>query len=181
MKICKACSKEFNSTIVVNNKRRNLANRLYCFECSPWLAHNTRPILSTEEKEKLKEKGLKKEEFICSNCSRLTIKDRDKGNRGNICNSCVTNKRRYEIKNKAIKYLGSICIDCKNTFEDCVYDFHHLDPKEKDFQISSAHCRSWEKIKKELDKCALLCSNCHRTRHSQGKSRAKHNLEDQLL
>ena len=40
--------------------------------------------------------------------------------------------------------------------------FHHLNPKEKDFDLSSRGLtRSWERIKKEIDKCVLLCANCH--------------------
>lgn len=48
-------------------------------------------------------------------------------------------------------------------------DFHHCDPDKKDFNISSIPAQSWEKNKtkiiKELDKCQILCSNCHRYIH----------------
>ena len=43
-------------------------------------------------------------------------------------------------------------------------EFHHLDPKEKDFSIST-NIKSLDLIKKELDKCILLCANCHREEH----------------
>lgn len=39
--------------------------------------------------------------------------------------------------------------------------FHHLDPSKKDFGIGGAHSRSWAVIQAELDKCILVCSNCH--------------------
>jgi len=39
-------------------------------------------------------------------------------------------------------------------------DFHHTNSKEKDFKISGISV-SWERIKKELDKCVLVCKNCH--------------------
>ena len=45
-----------------------------------------------------------------------------------------------------------------------VYDFHHRDPSQKDFSISK-NAKSFEKCKQELDKCDLLCANCHRLRH----------------
>ena len=46
-------------------------------------------------------------------------------------------------------------------------EFHHLDPSQKDFGISSkGYTRSWDKVKEELDKCILVCSNCHREIHS---------------
>jgi len=40
-------------------------------------------------------------------------------------------------------------------------EFHHLDPKEKEIKISDNTTHTWEKLVKELDKCVLLCSNCH--------------------
>lgn len=46
-------------------------------------------------------------------------------------------------------------------------EFHHKDPSKKDFGISSAGTtKSFERIKLELDKCDLLCSNCHKEIHS---------------
>ncbi len=43
-------------------------------------------------------------------------------------------------------------------------DFHHLDPLEKEFTLS-ARMTSWSRIKRELDKCVLLCARCHREVH----------------
>ena len=66
---------------------------------------------------------------------------------------------------------------CAGKCERCGYskcvdalDFHHLDPKSKDFNISkNGNTRSWEEIKKELDKCIMLCANCHREEHAKGE------------
>lgn len=68
-------------------------------------------------------------------------------------------------KLKAIEYKGNVCFDCGNTFPQCCYDFHHINPNEKDFTISRINGRTFENIKPELDKCILLCANCHRIRH----------------
>lgn len=70
-----------------------------------------------------------------------------------------------ENKLKAIEYLGGCCIDCKQTFPPNVYDFHHLDPSIKETTIARIMGRSWKNIIPELDKCVLLCANCHRLRH----------------
>lgn len=70
-----------------------------------------------------------------------------------------------ENKLKAIEYLGGKCIDCNNKFSACVYDFHHLDSNEKESTIARIMGRSWDNIVPELNKCVLLCSNCHRIRH----------------
>ena len=46
-------------------------------------------------------------------------------------------------------------------------DFHHLDAKTKEFGISlDGITRSWDRVLKELDKCVLVCSNCHREVHA---------------
>ena len=42
-------------------------------------------------------------------------------------------------------------------------ELHHLNQKDKRFGISDkGYTRSWEKVRTELDKCILLCANCHR-------------------
>jgi hypothetical protein len=43
-------------------------------------------------------------------------------------------------------------------------DFHHIDPREKDFSISD-RMTSFEAIRAELGKCILLCCRCHREVH----------------
>ncbi len=48
-----------------------------------------------------------------------------------------------------------------------VYDFHHSNPNEKEFRISQRLRRSWKELKKELDKCKLVCANCHRIIHTE--------------
>lgn len=64
-----------------------------------------------------------------------------------------------------IEHFGNRCHDCDRKYEMCQYDFHHLDPKEKEVNVSTLFSKSRENQKKELDKCILLCANCHRLRH----------------
>lgn len=56
------------------------------------------------------------------------------------------------------------CNRCKTLFPFYVTDFHHREPENKNFRISNAMSRtmSWERIIEEIDKCDLLCANCHR-------------------
>lgn len=72
-----------------------------------------------------------------------------------------------ELKLLAINYKGNKCFDCSASFKEItVYDFHHLDPKTKKFGIcQGTRTRTWDEIKIELDKCVMLCANCHRIRH----------------
>ncbi len=71
-------------------------------------------------------------------------------------------KRRKKLKKMAIEYKGGKCILCG--YNKCVraLNMHHIDPAQKEFGLSSRGLtRSWEKVSRELDKCVLLCSNCH--------------------
>ena len=57
----------------------------------------------------------------------------------------------------AIEYKGGRCQVCR--YDRCAeaLEFHHIDPTKKDFGISSkGYARSWEKVKREVDKCFLL-------------------------
>lgn len=77
-----------------------------------------------------------------------------------------TRKRRKENKIRAINYLGGECERCGLISPHySVYDFHHRDPKDKEADPGSLMHRSWETIFKEINKCMLLCANCHRIVH----------------
>jgi len=74
-------------------------------------------------------------------------------------------RRRDKRKDKLIEYFGNKCCDCGGTFHKCAYDFHHVNPLEKKFEIAPALDRNWNTIMEEINKCIMLCSNCHRVRH----------------
>lgn len=89
------------------------------------------------------------------------------------CKSCFNDlcvERWIKRKIDAINYKGSKCVDCNLNLSNshyCVFEFHHLNPIEKDFDWNKLKLRSIQSIKNELDKCVLLCSNCHKIRHSK--------------
>ncbi len=63
----------------------------------------------------------------------------------------------------SIEYKGGKCQVCGYDKYQGALDLHHLNPKEKEFGIGAkGYTRSWEKVKTELDKCVLVCANCHR-------------------
>lgn len=72
---------------------------------------------------------------------------------------------KRERKLKAISYLGGKCQACSGEFHPAVYEFHHIDPSTKDRDPSKMLSLSWERLTSELDKCKLLCANCHRIEH----------------
>lgn len=93
----------------------------------------------------------------------------NKGNRSR-CQPCNTNIRRYRVKKMAVDYLGGKCKKCGWSGDISGYDFHHIG-SDKDYQLSGLNLanRSWIEVKKELDKCDLLCALCHRLEHSNYK------------
>lgn len=82
------------------------------------------------------------------------------------CRSESVSKRRRVVKQKAIDYLGGKCSKCGYSKCNAALEFHHKDPTQKDFGIASKGATmSWDKMRVELDKCILVCSNCHREIH----------------
>ncbi|OGY64822.1 MAG: hypothetical protein A3A04_01765 [Candidatus Harrisonbacteria bacterium RIFCSPLOWO2_01_FULL_40_28] len=72
-------------------------------------------------------------------------------------------KRRRKIKLLAIEYKGGKCQSCGYDKYPGALDLHHLNPDNKEFAIGDkGYTRSWEKVRNELDKCVLVCANCHR-------------------
>ena len=157
-KTCRKCNEEFPFRVEIDGKIRNLKNRKFCLQCSPFGKHNTR---------KLDESG---EGAWCSKCNStkplVEFYTRQRGGPSGYCKSCANTlsvARWRENKNKAIAYLGGGCYVCGYDKCNAALEFHHRDPTKKDFAISRQ--RSLDKIKAELDKCVLLCANCHRETH----------------
>lgn len=99
---------------------------------------------------------------LCSN---------QKTKRSNFCSRkcslkfCV-DRRRKQLKQLAVEYKGGSCEKCG--YNKCIgaLQFHHVNGK-KEFGIGhKGYTRSWDVVKNELDKCVLLCSNCHFEQHS---------------
>jgi transcription elongation factor Elf1 len=62
------------------------------------------------------------------------------------------------------------CSECGENHIACL-DFHHTDPRKKDYGISQMIDGNWsiKKINEEVAKCVVLCSNCHRKLHWENK------------
>ena len=70
----------------------------------------------------------------------------------------------WSKKIRAINHLGGKCKKCgnDNIFQLC---FHHKDREEKEFNINEIKGYRWSVILKEIEKCELLCGNCHQEYH----------------
>lgn len=72
------------------------------------------------------------------------------------------NKAR-DKKARLVIYKGGVCLDCRGVFPNCCFTFDHRDPFEKSFTISDwGH--TFEECLIEVDKCDLVCANCHAIR-----------------
>jgi len=81
----------------------------------------------------------------------------------------AVSKRRQKIRELAIEYKGKKCNVCGYHKCQAALEFHHIKGK-KDFGLShNGITRSWEKTRQELDKCILVCANCHRELHFKNK------------
>lgn len=96
---------------------------------------------------------------ICGKESELTIYGI------HACKTCSFAIKRFKCKYKAIMYKGGKCSNCG--YNKCfnALEFHHINPNEKDFSFARITSIKWETVKQELDKCVLLCANCHRKAH----------------
>lgn len=76
-----------------------------------------------------------------------------------------TSEYRVNIKQRLVDYKGGKCQICG--YDRCInaLEFHHVNPEEKDFTISGG-TKSFDTLKPEIDKCILVCSNCHREIHA---------------
>ena len=74
-----------------------------------------------------------------------------------------------EKKKAALEYCGGArCAECDYTGHYAAFDFHHKEPSKKEFDWAHyLNKLTLENAKQELDKCMVLCRNCHMIVHSK--------------
>lgn len=124
--------------------------RSYCKNCNLTNTHKFRSL--PESKEKLSEYGKK-----------YLNKPGKKERKMQLHSIWLS-----ENKKKAVEYKGGCCSICG--YKKCLsaLEFHHPDPSQKERFSNSRGLnrrKSFENQKPEIDKCVLVCSNCHREIH----------------
>ena len=107
---------------------------------------------------------------LCVHCGETNRNRFYKKNKG-TCKSCqskISEKKRVLDRERVIDYKGGKCESCGYNKYRGALEFHHLDPSQKD--PLGLRKRSFESLKKEVDKCVLLCANCHREEHARMKN-----------
>jgi hypothetical protein len=101
-------------------------------------------------------------DMLCANCHRLRHAAEDVASKGG---AVVDYRRRAKVR--AVEHMGSRCFGCERIGPPALFDFHHMDAGDKQFGIGQDGIpRTWEKIVAELEKCVMLCANCHREVHA---------------
>jgi hypothetical protein len=176
---CLKCSREFPNRMMIDGAFRNLQRRKFCLNCSPFGQHNTKNLVAparsgdTPKLNVLLTGGKSR----CPSCQEtLDITQfyarRDGTARNTYCKKCAnkqTMERQQRLKELAVIYKGGRCAHCGYDRYIGSLEFHHLDPQAKEFALSHSRSTTFEKIRPELDKCILLCSNCHREEHARLK------------
>lgn len=148
-----------------------------------------RYYIKNKEKIKLRDRLYKKKIYIkkeylpisCINCNNLfTPKSKKHKACSELCQqqhwykqgtnllkqTTLFKTRRQKTKLKCIDYKGGKCAICGYNKHPCALDFHHIDETTKEHDITKLiRNNNWEEIVKELSKCILVCSNCHRELH----------------
>jgi len=140
-RLCLKCNGYIPTTITIDGKWRNLKNRRYCLTCVPFgttsRQHQVNSLPPLERKRKRNAQATKNQKAM-----------------------------RRRNKKKLVAFLGGKCIKCG--YNTCVgsLDFHHRNPADKKFSISSHGLhRDWVQLAEEALKCDLLCKNCHGEHH----------------
>ena len=139
---------------------------------------------------------------VCSKCKankpveEFNFRNRSAGIRHHYCRECgkiftrnhyKRNKRQYIDRTlrshaKRREYLHQIksqpCADCGVQYPYYVMDFDHREGEEKVFEMNHVNYVTMSAIKREVEKCDVVCANCHRERtyqrimHKQSSRRA---------
>ncbi len=172
-------NKVSNSLISFYSKdNKDSSNRKRCRVCGNLLALNNNNDIciyckGSQDKANKREYN-KNRKKICIKCGKKISYNNISG----LCKICkdegTIKKSRSERvikwrKNKKIKlveYKGGKCEICG--YNKCIeaLEFHHRNPEEKEFHISHKNVKNIEIYFKEVDKCILVCANCHREIHA---------------
>ena len=160
--------------------QRSIAEHFSCSQTNVcyWLAKYD---LKTEQDSKvLYNQGLK----YCPCCGEIkSLKEFNKRTRRGVtkehgavyckdCSSAEASMRKYNFTQKCVDYKGGACEICGYDKSIGALEFHHIDRTSKEFEIGKLTSKTFTaKVQKELDKCMLLCKNCHGEIHHNEHNR----------
>lgn len=153
MPVCLKCNGTFPSRMEIDGKQRILHKRKYCLQCKAFNTQRTKQI------------HIEDQDLICQYCKKNFNYIRGK-NSHIKCQPCYKKDLREKRKTQLKEYAGNKCSICN--YDRCfsALTFHHKNPDEKKFNIGNNYDRKWIDLKAEIDKCILVCHNCHSEIHA---------------
>jgi hypothetical protein len=98
----------------------------------------------------------------CKECFKAYSREHYKKNKGAYLERNRTQRRRN--RQKVMELKDRPCTDCGGTFPPIVMEFDHREPETKEFSIGRGPFAWLKKVQAELEKCDLVCANCHKLR-----------------
>lgn len=126
---------------------------------------------------------------ICTKCGKelpldqFNWRDKSKGTRRSECKTCHNNymKQKYKEKQVVVQELKAQCSCAKcGDKRGYVLDYHHINPNDKEEGVARMVSNNYtlDKVYSEIEKCVVLCANCHREFHYlESQSQVKDLLE----
>jgi hypothetical protein len=153
---CNKCGSKFPYKVEIDGRIRNLKNRKYCLNCSPFGKHNTRRLHDENIVEGLR---------LCKGCKKPMSSVRRW-----YCYTCNSNRRRTRVAKKVYDIVGLSCWKCGYSIGEqssLVLCFHHVDPSTKKIKLTRDEMARYpfEIVLKEIRKCVSLCTRCHTEYH----------------
>jgi hypothetical protein len=150
MPTCRKCNNDFPNLVIIENKTRNLGNRKFCLDCSPFGGRNTKQ----DDPSRPAVCGQKDKKRVPY--SKWPEKSKELWRKRNHARG---NRRKKQL----VDMYGGKCKECG--YNKCFrsLSFHHREPALKKFKLDlrSLRGKSWSSLLEEAAKCDLLCLNCH--------------------
>jgi hypothetical protein len=125
--------------------------------------------LDNFSKNKQKKDGLN---YRCKTCQKIYFKKHYENNKQYYIDKAAKQNEKFlkiieQLKEDKLKNGCSVC----GIYHPAILDFHHIDPSTKNFSIAKSRTKSKTKLINEINKCDVLCSNCHRILHWKEKTK----------
>jgi len=169
-KQCLRCNSSFSPIQEIDGKKRHLYNRKFCLQCSPFGEHNNRDLVKLDKNFQELDGILSK---ICTKCKifkplnseNFPTSRKSFSSWCRVCTNKDGNRKRIGMKNQAIIERGGACQKCGYSKCIAALEFHHLDSQAKSMRRTGMKNLREEEFRAEIEKCILICSNCHREIH----------------
>lgn len=152
---CQNCGKQFPKRLRQGDRIWNLASRRFCPDCSPLGRNNRRSYVVTTEPGKA----------FCARCQKSKDRSEFHTRKGGqktlsycrICSEEVKKLKLQEKLEKGVALKGGACVDCGGVFPVPVFQFVVAG---KAILIGKIKNMSWERFRKQLEGCEMICLNC---------------------